>query len=135
MKKYLKCILPFTVNEVSYYEVGKIYLWKQTKFNQNAYVVGGGLLLKKSEIKEYFIEVDKNDTNKILCIKDYYYKTHRHYTEDFDYYLHEIDWEKGVVFLSGNYHNKMETELNIIKEHFDLTHILRKRKILSVLNG
>ncbi len=135
MKKYLKCKETFYYKKSHYFEVGKIYLWKQASFNQNAYVVGGRLVLKKSEIQDLFIEVDENDKNKILCIKDYYHNINRYYTEGFDYYLHEIIWEKGVVYLSSNFHNRIETELSIIKEHFDLTHIYKIEKRKNIIKS
>ncbi|MFM2394118.1 MAG: hypothetical protein RLZZ546_2100 [Bacteroidota bacterium] len=129
MKKYLKCKDVFYHNRIPYFTIGYVYIVKQTAFNQNVFIVGGICLLKPREIKKHFEDVLENDTNKILCIKDYFHNKHRHYAEGFDYYLHEINWERGVVYLSSNFHAKICTELSIIKEHFDLNKILRKRKI------
>lgn len=130
---YVKCKKRFTYQSNSYYTVGNVYIVKQANFNQNAYIVGGTCLLKPDEIKKHFDEVDENDNNKILCIKDYYHNSHRHYTAEFDYYVHEIDWEREYVLMSSNKHEKIGTPLNVIKEHFDLTHILRKKKIEKIL--
>ena len=71
---------------------------------------------------------------KIKCVENYYHNTHLHYTKGKEYKLHKINWEYKTVLLSSNHHLAISTELDIIKKYFDLTNVLRKRKIDKLLN-
>lgn len=71
---------------------------------------------------------------KIKCIENYYHNTHLHYSKGEEYVLHKINWEQRCVYLSSNFHLNICTDLDIIKKYFDLTIILRKRKIDILIN-
>lgn len=87
------------------------------------------ILMKTYSLKEMNVIV-----TKIKCVENYCHNTWLHYTKGKEYVLHKINWENKSVKLSSNYHLVISTELDIIKKHFDLTNILRKRKIDKLLN-